>query len=395
MIQTADQIYVRKMNTAIVLETLRKMAPLSRAEISNHTGLNRSTVSSIVQGLLDHDLIRETELQEDRVGRPGMSLTLNPSGGFAIGLEINVDYIGGLLVDFNGRVIHQLQVDCHPKETKGQILNKAIDLGRVMIERASHSGVTVFGIGIGLPGVIDIHQGILVFAPNLGWRDTPIQKVFYDQFNVPVFIENEASCAALGEYRYGVAQEVSDFVYLSGGVGLGGGIMLQGELFRGSLGYAGEIGHTVIYQDGNLCSCGRRGCWETYVGSDVILEKYKNSLNSKNSSHLEFDDLVQAAEQNDPTVMGILRETAIHLGVGVVNLVNIFNPALVVVGGVLGRLGEWVIPQVSEMISGQALTGNLDPLPVRASQLGSDACLKGAVSLVLDEVIRNPSDWIS
>lgn len=395
MIQTADQIYVRKMNTAIVLETLRKMAPLSRAEISNHTGLNRSTVSSIVQGLLDHDLIRETELQEDRVGRPGMSLTLNPSGGFAIGLEINVDYIGGLLVDFNGRAIHQLQVDCHPKETKDQILKKAIDLGRLLFERASHSGVTVFGIGIGLPGVIDIHQGILVFAPNLGWRDTPIQKVFYDQFNVPVFIENEASCAALGEYRYGVAQEVSDFVYLSGGVGLGGGIMLQGELFRGSLGYAGEIGHTVIYQDGNLCSCGRRGCWETYVGSDVILDKYKNSLESENSSYLEFDDLVQAAEQNDPTVMGILRETALHLGVGVVNLVNIFNPALVVVGGVLGRLGEWVIPQVSEMISGQALTGNLDPLPVRASQLGSDACLKGAVSLVLDEVIRNPSDWIS
>jgi len=188
MIQTADQIYVRKVNTAIVLETLRKMAPLSRAEISNYTGLNRSTVSSIVQILLYDDLIRETELQEDRVGRPGMSLTLNPLGGFAIGLEINVDYIGALLVDFNGRVLHQLKVDCHPKETKDQILNKAIDLGRVMVERASQSGVTVFGIGIGLPGVIDIHQGNLVFAPNLGWRDTPIKKLFYDQFNVPVIL---------------------------------------------------------------------------------------------------------------------------------------------------------------------------------------------------------------
>ena len=109
MIQTADQIYVRKVNTAIVLETLRKLAPLSRAEISNHTGLNRSTVSSIVQILLDDNLIRETELQEDRVGRPGMSLTLNPTGGFAVGLEINVDYVGGILVDFNGQVRHQIQ----------------------------------------------------------------------------------------------------------------------------------------------------------------------------------------------------------------------------------------------------------------------------------------------
>ena len=395
MIQTADQIYVRKVNTTIVLETLRKLAPLSRAEISNHTGLNRSTVSSIVQVLLDHELIRETELQEDRVGRPGMSLTLNPKGGFAIGLEINVDYIGALLVDFNGRVLHQLKVDCHPKETADQILKKAVDLGRVMVELAAQSGVTVFGIGIGLPGVIDIHQGNLVFAPNLGWRDTPIQKIFYDQLKIPVFIENEASCAALGEYRYGVAQEVPDFVYLSGGVGLGGGIMLQGELFRGSLGYAGEIGHTVIYQNGNLCSCGRRGCWETYVGSDVILEKYKKSINGGKPDQLEFDDLVKAAEQNDPGVTKILNETAVHLGVGVVNLVNIFNPALIVLGGELSRVGQWIIPKISEMIIDQALTGNLDQLPVRASQLGSDACLKGAVSLVLDEVIRNPYNWIS
>jgi glucokinase-like ROK family protein len=395
MIQTADQIYVRKVNTAIVLETLRKLAPLSRAEISNRTGLNRSTVSSIVQILLDNKLIRETELQEDRVGRPGMSLTLNPLGGFAVGLEINVDYVGGILVDFNGQVRHQLRVDCLPQENRDQILNKVIDLGRVMFEQASQLGVTVFGIGIGLPGVIDIHKGSLVFAPNLGWRDTPIQKIIYDQFNVPVFIENEASCAALGEYRYGVAQEVTDFIYLSGGVGLGGGIMLSGELFRGSLGYAGEIGHTVIYQDGNPCSCGRRGCWETYVGSDVILGKYKISINSETPIHLEFDDLVQAAGRNDPTVMSILRETAVHLGVGVVNLVNIFNPALIVLGGELSCIGEWVIPKISEMIIDQALTGNLEPLPVRASQLGSDACLKGAVSLVLDELIRNPSDWIS
>ena len=112
------------------------------------------------------------------------------------------------------------------------------------------------------------------------------KKYFTISSKLPVFIENEASCAALGEYRYGVAQEVPDFVYLSGGVGLGGGIMLQGELFRGSLGYAGEIGHTVIYQNGNLCSCGRRGCWETYVGSDVILEKYKKSINARKTGSI-------------------------------------------------------------------------------------------------------------
>jgi glucokinase-like ROK family protein len=406
MIQTADQNLVRKMNTSIVLDTLRRMAPLSRAELSNHTGLNRSTISSIIQVLIDHQLVRETELQGDRVGRPGMLLTLNPQGGFVVGLEINVNYVAGILIDFNGDVHQQIQVANELKENRDQILQKAIRIVQELFERVFQIGGVIFGIGVGLPGVVDIHQGKLVFAPNLGWRNLPIQKILSEQFNTQVFIENEANCAALGEYRYGVAREITDFIYLSAGVGLGGGIMMNGELFRGSQGYAGEIGHTVIYQGGNLCGCGRRGCWETYVGSDAVFKKVKeiiisgkpsiiNSMVSGDLNKLAFDHVVEAAIRNDEVAIIALQEVARHLGVGITNLVNILNPSMIVLGGELSRIGDWIISDISETVRSQAITDMVDSLPIKTSQLGADACLKGAVSLVLDEIIRNPIEWLS
>ena len=309
----------------------------------------------------------ETGLQGDRVGRPGMLLTLNPQGGYAVGLEINVNYIAAILVDFSGKVHQQLKVVCDLNENRDQILQKAIRLVQEMFERIFRMGGIVFGIGIGLPGVIDIHQGNLVFAPNLGWRDTPIQKIFYDQFHVPVFIENEAKCAALGEFRYGIAREVTDFIYLSGGVGLGGGIMLNGELFRGSHGFAGEIGHTVIYEGGTLCSCGRRGCWEAYVGSVAILKRVMelvatgkssvlNSMISEKQPKFNFQQVVEAAAHKDEVAETVLLEVANHLGVGITNLVNVLNPSMVVLGGEFSRIGEGIISDISKLVKDQAIT---------------------------------------
>jgi len=405
MNQIANQIFVRKVNTVTVLETLRSHAPLSRAELAQETGLNRSTVSSIIQELLDLHFVRETSLKGDHIGRPSMPLELNPRGGFAIALEINVDYVSAMMADFSGSPHRKLFQETNPGMSQHEILMKAIAMVTELSEFGRSLDIPLFGIGIGLPGVVDIYQGKLIFAPNLGWRDLDIGKIFFTQFNVPICVENEANCGALGEFRYGIAREVSDLIYLSAGVGLGGGIMINGELLRGNDGFASEIGHTVIYGDGNQCTCGRKGCWETYVGPRAVIRQVVSTLQNGTTSQLHemvngnldsltFKQVVEAAEKGDPVALKAIRDVGSHLGVGIINLVNIFNPEQIILGGALSDASALLIPQIKPLMDESILSSRVSDLPIVPSSLRSDACLKGALALVFDQVISDPLNWL-
>ena len=405
MNQIANQIFVRKVNTVTVLETLRSHAPLSRADLAEETGLNRSTVSSIIQELLDLHFVRETSLKWDHIGRPSMPLELNPRGGFAIGLEINVDYVSAMMADFSGAPHRKLIQETNLQMSQHDILLIAIAMVTELVELGRSLDIPLFGIGIGLPGVVDIYQGKLIFAPNLGWRDLDIGKIFFNQFNVPICVENEANCGALGEFRFGIAREVTDLIYISAGVGLGGGIMINGELLRGSDGFASEIGHTVIYGEGNLCSCGRKGCWETYVGPRAVIrqvvatlqkgtESQLHEMLSGNLESLTFKQVVNAAENGDTVALKAIREVGTHLGVGIINLVNIFNPEQIILGGALSDASALLIPQIKPLMDESILSSRVTDLPIVPSSLGADACLKGAMALVFDQVIRDPLNWL-
>jgi glucokinase-like ROK family protein len=405
MNQIANQIFVRKVNTVTVLETLRSCAPLSRADLAEETGLNRSTVSSIIQELLDLHFVRETSLKGDHIGRPSMPLELNPEGGFAIGLEINVDYVSAMMADFSGATHRKLFQETNLQMSQHDILQTSIAMVTELVEFGRSLDIPLFGIGIGLPGVVDIYQGKLIFAPNLGWRDLDIGKIFSTQFNVPICVENEANCGALGELRYGIAREVTDFIYISAGVGLGGGIMINGELLRGNDGFASEIGHMVIYGDGNQCSCGRKGCWETYVGPRAVIRQVVFTLQNGTESQLHvmlngnlesltFKQVVQAAEAGDTVALKAIREVGTHLGVGIINLVNIFNPEQIILGGALSDASALLIPQIKPLMDESILSSRVTDLPIVPSSLGADACLKGAMALVFDQVIRDPLNWL-
>jgi len=406
MKQTADQLTVRKINTVIVLETLRKLAPISRAKLAKATGLNRSTISSIIQSLADIKFVRETELQLDQIGRPGMLLTLNPEGGFTIGLEINVDYVSAILADFNGQLRRKLYRSVNTKMPQHEILMTAVRMATTLVELGQEQKLPFMGMGIGLPGVTDSKAGKLVFAPNLGWRNLDIGQLFFKEFNVPILVENEANCAALGEYRYGAAKDVRNLIYLSAGVGLGGGILIDGEIFHGSQGFAGEIGHMMIERDGFLCACGKRGCWETYVSPNVVIENVRKSLEQgvvssltpllqRSQYALTFRQILDAAEQGDGLALAALTQLGQDLASGLGNLVNIFNPAMIVIGGALTQAGHLLIPAIQKQLSGQVLAAEHTLVQLLPSQLGVDACVHGAVALVLDAVMRDPTNWLT
>ena len=404
MSQTADQLYVRKHNTALVLDLVRKHAPLSRATISAMSGLNRSTVSSIVSELIEEGFVIETELQGEKVGRPGILLTLNPSGGAFLGIEINVDFLSGVLVDFSTKLIAKRLKPSNPADEQHAILNNVQNLISELLREADTLGLSVMGIGIGLPGVVDTENGDLVYAPNLNWRNVPVRSHFQNIFEIPVFVDNEANCGMLGEYRFGVSQQFKDTIFLSANVGLGGGILSNGEVFRGSHGFASEIGHSVIDPSGPLCGCGRHGCWETFVGTKFIVEAVKDKLKSNASPVLEilstngniqFADVLKAAEAGDELAVSTLKRVGQHLGTGIANLVNIFNPRQVVLGGVLSQAAEMLMPEMEAVVFSESLSTLRADLQLDVSELGEEACLMGAVSLVYDAVIRDPISWKS
>jgi len=398
---TADQGLIRKLNTAVLLDALRRFAPLSRAELASRTGLNRSTVSIIVNNLIEEGLIQETYLQNCKVGRPGMMLELNPKGGFAIGIELGVDFISIILTDFIARVQWREQVCSDPNEDQITILDRAATLTQHALDYGLSQGLRPLGIGVGVPGLVDLRQGKLIFAPNLHWNNVPLRLIWSQHFNLPIFVENEANAAALGEYYFGAAQGVDSFIYLSAGIGLGAGIVLDGKLFRGSNGYASEVGHMTVDPNGELCGCGKRGCWETQVGPRAVLRRVRKTLESgvpsalcdlveSDLERISFESVVQAAGQGDSVALGALQEVGERLGVGVANLVNVFNPELIVLGGALNLASTILLPIVERLIRENALTPACENVRVSASAHGIDACLMGAVALVLDDILREP-----
>ncbi len=401
MVTTADQNLVREFNTAVVLNTIRLNAPLSRAEVAKITGLNRSTVSQIINALLDRKLVQETTLQCDRIGRPGLLLELNPSGGFAIGIEIGVNFLSLVATDFLANVFWRQRIKSDSVEDVDTILERAYEMTEIGLEKGTAAGLQPLGIGLGVPGLVDLRHGELMFAPNLGWSHIPMAKLWSQRFDLPIFVDNEAKAAAVGEYYFGKSRGVKNFIFLNAGVGLGAGIMIDGKLFRGSHGFASEVGHMIMDKNGDLCGCGNRGCWETQVSPKAVIRRFRETLKQgvpstvllaadNDMDNIVFETIANAALQGDNAALIAMQEVGEQLGLGIANLVNIFNPEMVILGGELNYASEILLPVVRQVISKFALKLETQDLIIAASAHGRDACVMGAVALVLDDILHEP-----
>jgi glucokinase-like ROK family protein len=401
-LNTADQAWVRRMNRAIILEVFRTHVTLSRARLASETGLNPSTVSSIVGELIQENLIRETDLIQASTGRPGRLLELNPEGGCALGVEINVDYIELVVADFAANILWRQRHVSTPEAGQHVIMAQVVDLAKLASAFVQERKYRLLGVGVGVPGLVDVASGLLRLAPNLRWANVPIREVLAGYFDCPIYVENEANAAALGEYYFGAVRNVKDFIYLSTGVGLGSGIVIDGKLFRGMFGYAGEAGHMTLDVNGELCGCGKRGCWETFVGPRAVEQRVRRSLTSGAKSILHemakgdlqnivFENVVQAAQAGDQIAIDALGEVAFYLGIGIANLVNLFNVEVIVLGGALNNASSLLLKEVERVVFANTLAPEREQLKIIPSAHGSDACIMGAIALVLDDILREPA----
>ncbi|MBN1303241.1 MAG: ROK family transcriptional regulator [Anaerolineales bacterium] len=399
--RTADQETVRKVNQSLVLGLIRSYAPISRADLASETGLNRSTVSSIVTRLIEEGLVMETELLDSKVGRPGIALDLNPAGGAVIGMEIGVGFLSTIVTDFSSRTLWQDWCEEDTTLPQDEVIKRAEAKIEQALDVVNAHGLRPLGIGLGVPGIVDVHKGELLIAPNLGWKNVPIKSMWNDRFRIPVLVDNEANLAALGEYYFGVARYVDHFIFLSANVGLGGGIIVKGELFQGGNGFAGEIGHIHRDPNGEQCRCGRKGCWETQVGPIAVIRRVRKMLETQNNNAvmklcsgnldaLTFGMILDAARQKDPLCLKAVEDIAINLGTGIVDLAHILDPELVVIGGAFSAAKDIIEPIITNIFLTEALPPSRENLQIVFSEHGTDAPVFGAIAVVLDNIIREP-----
>jgi glucokinase-like ROK family protein len=405
--RTGDQALVREMNLSTVLRYLHGDAPLSRSGLAGLTGLNKTTISSLVEELLGRGLVREVGLDNSGGGRPARLLDLNPEAGGVVGVALGVDFVSVILTDFVGKSRWRRLQDTDPTDSREAMLSLTLRIVEEAISANDDHGLRLLGIGLATPGTVNVDEGLLIFSPNLQWHNVPYRDIFEDRLSLPVFVDNDANAAALAEHLFGVARQAQNFLSIFAGVGIGGGLFLNGELYRGVGGFAGEIGHTnfMVEHYRRPCRCGDRGCWETSVAQDSVVERARSRLVAGRQSlisHLmEAQNspptvplVVQAADAGDGEAIEILAETGHLFGLGVANLVSIFNPEMVVIGGPLAVAGDYLLPAIREAVAGSTLPEIAEQVEVLLSAFGGDASLMGAVALVLDNILANPNSAV-
>jgi glucokinase-like ROK family protein len=401
---TVDQTFVREMNLSSVLRHLHNQAPLSRARLANLTGLNKSTVSNLVEELLERGLIYETGLNQSGTGRPSTLLELNPQAGCVIGVELGVDFISVVLTDFIGQILWRQLESADPAEEQATTLKQTLKLVDKAIAISKTKNPRLLGLGVAIPGIVDLTEGVLVLAPNLHWRNVPMKEIFSDNSGLNVFIDNDANAAALGEHLFGVARQTRDFIFVFAGIGIGGGLFLNGELYRGNKGYAGEIGHFPILLETShtTCNWGNPDRWETYANQYSVIQRMQARLEIKRSSiiprlmaeqnaPLSIHLIKQAADAGDVEALDTFAETGAAMGMGIAGLVNIFNPEKIILGGPMSIAGDYLLPAIKESVEKHSLPEIIQQMEILLSAFGSDASVIGSIAIVVDDILSNPT----
>ncbi|MDY7431131.1 xylose repressor [Bacillus sp. V26] len=376
----ADQTFVKKVNQKLLLKEILKNSPISRAKLSEKTGLNKSTVSSQVNTLMKENLVFEIGQGQSSGGRRPVMLVFNKKAGYSVGIDVGVDYINGILTDLEGTIVldqhHHLESNS-PEKTKDIL----IDMIHHLITHMPQSPYGLTGIGICVPGLVDKNQKI-VFTPNSNWRDIDLKSFIQEKFNVPVFIENEANAGAYGEKVFGAAKNHDNIIYASVSTGIGIGVIINNDLYRGVSGFSGEMGHMTIDFNGPKCSCGNRGCWELYASEKALLK----SLQTKEKK-VSYQDIIDLARRNDIGTLNALQNFGFYLGIGLTNILNTFNPQAIILRNSIIESHPMVLNSIRSEVSSRVYSQLGNSYELLPSFLGKNAPALGMSSIVIDHFL--------
>jgi predicted NBD/HSP70 family sugar kinase len=385
---------VRRANLSAIATELHEHGPLTRSRLVARTGLTRSAIRTLIGEFLAAGLV--TEERSTPVGTPGRPSRVvrpNPERAYVLALEIAVDSIAAGLVGFGGAVIGVRRVE-RPRSqlTPEQIVADLAALSARTLHRAPARGALI-GVGVAVVGVVRREDGLVRMAPNLGWIDAPLAErlELALALGVPVSVANEADLGAMAEHRRGAAQGIDDFVYISGEVGVGGGLILGGRAMTGVAGYGGEIGHVPLNPEGRPCGCGGIGCWETEIGEGALLRR---AGYPEVGGREAVEAVMREAAAGSPTARRAVEELGRWLGIGLAGLANTFNPELIVLGGLFHRIYPLVAGIVESELDRRVLPAPRASVRVVSAAVGEDAPLLGAAEMAFEPLLADPAAWL-
>ncbi len=312
-------------------------------------------------------------------------------GRSVIGVDLGGTNLRTALISPSGDILFKQKEATEAAQGHARVIAKLIDHIRQQQEFARKVGRTVVGVGVGAPGVIHAHRGVVVTSPNFpDWDNLPLKQELESAVGIPVSIENDANAAALGEQWRGAAQGIKSMIFLTLGTGVGGGIVLDGKIWHGADGMAGEVGHMTILPDGRRCGCGNRGCLEMYASSRGIVLNYQERIRAQGHSEplssLTSSAVYQAASKGDPLAARVMEEMGRYLGIGIANLINIFNPEMVVIGGGVKDAWPLFIEATRDEVRERAFAYPAERTRIVPSVLGDEAGMIGAAGVALQKV---------
>lgn len=325
-------------------------------------------------------------------GRPSSLVEPRKSGAVVLAIDIAVDSMAGAIVGFGGEILDTVRVD-RPRGriSADQTVADSVEIAQMLLDRTGLRQALV-GIGVGVAGIVRRSDGLVHIAPNLQWRDVPLGGRLARALNaaVPLVVANDADLGALAEHQRGAAVHADNVIYLSGEVGVGGGVIVDGRRLAGAAGYAGEVGHIPVNPDGVACRCGSYGCLETEIGEGALLRRAGHAAGGGRSA---VDRVMAEAAEGAPAALNALEITGRWLGVGLVALTNIFDPEVIVLGGLFGRLHPFVAASVEAELDRRALRASRELVRVVPSKLGVGATLVGAAELAFEPLLCDPISW--
>jgi len=379
-----DHHLMRDMNEIAVLLAIINGGLVSRREITAYTHLTDSTVSHVTRKLLNQNLLEEVDVPQERRGRPEKLLLLRPQAARLLSLVLEVDHFEIGLVDLAGRLsrhqIHPLPPGIEPEAILPKI---AAQLSEMLAAEPD----PVWGLGISVPGIVNA-EGTLVSSPNLHWSNVPLKEIFEAAVGIPVMVANEADAAALGEYYFGNGKGSALLIYLSLGVGIGCGIVMEGHLFTGVSGAAGEIGHTTLMLDGPLCPCGRRGCFEALASTRALVEAAR--VHPEADPGVSSQEIIARSLQGERWALQSVHNIADYVGQAAVNIVNLFDPDRLILGGPLAQADNYLLWPVERRLESESISHREGHLTVQTSTFRDQATIIGSGACVLEQVLQDP-----
>jgi len=381
-------------NQKLVLKTIYQHGQISRADIARQTGLTRTTVSNLVAEIIEAGLVEEVGLEPSTGGKPATLLSVVDDSRHLIGIDLaNSEFRGGIL-DLRGclKQRRSLPVNDRNGEAALELVYELIDQ---LIASASSP---LLGIGIGSPGLMDARRGVVRQSVNLNWRNLPLRKLLKARYRVPVYIANDSQVAALGEYTFGQNSGISNLVVVKIGRGIGAGIIINGRLFFGDGFGAGEIGHIMAVENGQLCRCGHFGCLETLVSSQAIVQQAQAiaGRDSRSALHrfapypeaINTETVLKAFEIGDPALRDVINRVGYYLGIGVANLVGVLNIQKVVIAGSVARFGQALLEPIRAEVQQRSMEMLARDTHIELSKLGQDIVVQGSAALLLTQELE-------